>query len=54
VDALFQFAAIQGHRVVVGDSTRADLFELYVMRRAAELLPIQRRIERELFGVTTR
>ena len=54
VDALFQFAVIQGHRVVVTDSSRADLFELYVMRRAAELLPIQRRIERELFGVTTR
>ena len=54
VDALFQFAVIEGHRVMVTDSRRADLFELHAMRRAAELLPIQRRIERELFGVTTR
>jgi predicted nucleotidyltransferase len=53
VDALFQFRAIDGHRVFEADSSRADLFELAVMRRAAELLPIQRRIERERFGVAT-
>jgi predicted nucleotidyltransferase len=53
VDALFQFAAIDGHRVAVLDDDRADRWELDVMRRAAELLPIQRWIEREKFGVAT-
>lgn len=53
VDALFQYSAISGHRVHVGDSTRADLYELEVMRRAAELLPIQRALERETFGVSS-
>lgn len=53
VDALFQFRAIDGHRIAAPDSTRADFHELVVMRRAAELLPIQRRIEEELFGVST-
>jgi predicted nucleotidyltransferase len=53
VDALFQFAAIDGHRVAVLDDDRADRWELDVMRRAAELLPIQRWIERETFGVAT-
>jgi len=54
VDALFQFSAVDGHRVAVTDTTRADLFELYVMRRAAEALPFERERERLLFGVTTR
>ena len=54
VDALFQFRAMdQGHRVAAPDSTRADFYELYVMRRASELLPIQRRLEEEEFGVVT-
>lgn len=54
VDALFQFRAIdQGHRIAAPDSTKADLYELYVMRQAAELLPIQRRLEQEEFGVST-
>jgi len=53
VDALFQYAAVDGHRVFAGDSTRADLYELEVMRRAAELVPIQRQIERDTFGVAT-
>jgi predicted nucleotidyltransferase len=53
VDALIQFRAIDGRRVFEADSTRADRRELTVMRRAAELLPIQRRIERERFGVAT-
>lgn len=51
VDALFQFAAISGHRVFEADSTRVAEYELLVMRRAAELAPIQRRLERELFGL---
>lgn len=50
VDALFQYAAISGHRVFESDATRAAEYELLVMRRAAELAPIQRRIEREVFG----
>lgn len=53
VDALFQYRAIDGNRIAAPDSTRADLHELVIMRRAAELLPIQRRFERERFGVST-
>ena len=53
VDALFQFNAASGVRAAAADSTAADLWELEVMRRAADLLPIQRTIERELFGVST-
>jgi predicted nucleotidyltransferase len=54
VDALVQFAAIDGLRIAATDATRADLFELEVMRRAAELLPLQRQRERDVFGLTTR
>ena len=53
VDALFQFAAIDGHRIVATDSDAADDYELRVMNRASELLPIQRQIEIERFGVST-
>jgi predicted nucleotidyltransferase len=53
VDGLFQFAAVDGHRVFAADGYRADFYELVVMRKAAELLPIQREIERDRFGVTT-
>jgi predicted nucleotidyltransferase len=53
VDALFQFEAIDGHRVAASDDVAADYYELYVMRRAAELLPIQRRMEEEEFGAST-
>ena len=53
VDPLFQFAAIQGERVAAPDSTAADKKELEVMRRAADLLPIQRQLELEEFGVST-
>jgi predicted nucleotidyltransferase len=51
VDALFQFTAISGHRIFEADPRAADEYELLVMRRAAELTPIQRWIERELFGL---
>ena len=51
--ALFQFRAIDGHRVFAANPERADRHELVIMRRAAELLPIQRAIERERFGVAT-
>ena len=54
VDALFQFRAMdEGHRVLATDSDAADYYELYVMNRAEELLPIQRRLEEETFGVST-
>ncbi|HEV8237990.1 MAG TPA: nucleotidyltransferase domain-containing protein [Thermoanaerobaculia bacterium] len=53
VDPIFQFRAIDGHRVFAQPSRLADLFELEVMRSAAELLPIQRERERERFGVST-
>jgi len=39
--------------VFTADAERADRRELVIMRRAAELLPIQRAIERERFGVAT-
>lgn len=51
--ALFQYKAVDGHRVAALDPVAADYYELYVMRRAAELLPIQRRLEEEEFGVST-
>ncbi|MCG8460974.1 MAG: nucleotidyltransferase domain-containing protein [Holophagales bacterium] len=50
VDSLFQFDGIDGHRIVATDSTAADEYELGVMRRAAELLPIERRLQQEFFG----
>jgi predicted nucleotidyltransferase len=54
VDALFQFQAMdEGHRVLATASDAADYYELYIMNRAEELLPIQRRIEEETFGVST-
>jgi predicted nucleotidyltransferase len=54
VDPLFQFGAVSGYRIIALDSTRADEYELEVMRQASELLPIQRRLEVDLFGVTNR
>jgi predicted nucleotidyltransferase len=53
VDPLFQVRIIDGHRIFVADSTQADLYELLVFRRAADLLPLQRARELELFGVST-
>jgi len=53
VDPLFQFRAIDGHRIFTADEQQTDLFELGVMRHASELLPAQRAIERDLFGTTT-
>jgi len=52
-DALFQFNAIEGHRVAAPDSATADRYELVIMSRAEELLPIQRELERERFGFST-
>jgi len=53
VDPLFQFRAIDGHRIFAADEREVDLFELGVMRHASELLPAQRAIERDLFGIST-
>lgn len=53
VDALFQFRAVDGDLVFSSDGTAVAFYELEVMRRAAELLPIQRHLEREMFGVST-
>jgi hypothetical protein len=50
VDPLFQYAAICGHRVAEIDASRTSRIELRIMRTAAELLPIQRGLEREHFG----
>jgi predicted nucleotidyltransferase len=52
-DALFQFNASDGHRVAAPDADVADRYELAVMSRAEELLPIQRQLEREQFGFST-
>jgi predicted nucleotidyltransferase len=53
VDPLFQFRAIDGHRIATSDSTATDERELEVMRRAADLLPFQRQAELDTFGVST-
>lgn len=50
-DAIFQFNAIDGHRVAAPDSYAADRYELVIMSRAEELLPIQREIDRMRFGL---
>lgn len=53
VDPLFQFRAISGDRVVATRQRAADEKELEVMRRAADLLPFQRQLERDTFGTST-
>lgn len=53
VDPLFQFAAIDGIRVAAPRPRPADEHELLVMRRAADLLPFQRQLEIDRFGVAT-
>jgi predicted nucleotidyltransferase len=53
VDPLFQFRAIDGHRIAATNATAANERELEVMRRAADLLPFQRQAEIEAFGVAT-
>lgn len=53
VDAIFQFHAVDGHLVFARDETRVNLYELEIMRRAAELLPIQRAIELDAYGIST-
>jgi predicted nucleotidyltransferase len=50
VDSLFQYEAVDGHRIAAPDPEEADRYELVVMRRAAELLPIERQLERDFFA----
>lgn len=45
VDALFQFSAISGHRVVATDPDEVDKYELLVGRIASEMHWLQRQIE---------
>jgi predicted nucleotidyltransferase len=54
VDSLFQADAIDGHRVAAPDPREADSYELLVMRKAAELVPIQRQFEIDVFGFSNR
>jgi len=54
VDALFQFAAIDGHRILATDVDAADDYELKIMNQAADLLYLQRQMEIEKFGASTR
>ncbi len=53
VDPLFAYRAIIGIRIADMDQTRVAEYELGVMRVAAELLPVQRRLEREIYGTST-
>lgn len=41
-DAYLALAIIRGERIFCTDSTRCDEFDLYVMRRAADLAPFER------------
>jgi predicted nucleotidyltransferase len=53
VDAIFQSHAVDGHRIFAADAQRTDLYELYVLARAGDLLHWERQRELELFGVST-
>jgi predicted nucleotidyltransferase len=52
VDALFQFSAINGHRIAATDPDEADRYELFVMNMASEMhwLKQQMGSEESLFG----
>lgn len=47
-DAFLALAVIRGERIYCSDSTRCDEFDLYVMRRAADLEPFERERRRML------
>ena len=53
-DAFVREAAVRGGEVFCSDEHARDLWELDALRRAGDLLPIQRRLERELYGATNR
>jgi len=50
VDALMQCSAVDGHRVIALDTRAADEYELLVLRRGAELLPIERQLQASVFA----
>ena len=50
---IVQARAVQGHSVFTADAHRADVFEMASMREAADLLPVQRALERERSGAVT-
>ena len=52
--AFIREAAILGTEIYCGDEHRRDLWELDALRRAGDLLPIQRHVERLLYGRTSR
>jgi predicted nucleotidyltransferase len=43
-------AIIRGERIFCSDSTRCDVFDLYVMRRAADLAPFERERRRMMLA----
>lgn len=47
-DAFLALAVIRGEQIFCADSTRCDEFDLYVMRRAADLEPFERERRRML------
>ncbi|MEW6741334.1 MAG: nucleotidyltransferase domain-containing protein [Planctomycetota bacterium] len=53
-DAFLQEAAIKGIEIFCADPHRRDLYELEIMRRVGDLLPIQRQLERVLYGTSSR
>lgn len=53
-DAFLREAAVQGTEIYCGDAHARDLWELDALRRAGDLLPIQRELERMLYGTTNR
>ena len=51
--AFLALEIVRGERIFCRDSTAADVFELYVLRRAGDLLPYE--LERQaLLGLSTR
>ena len=53
LDPIFQARAISGHRIASSDPAATDRRELEILGRAGDLIPIQRQIERDLFGAST-
>lgn len=47
VDALFQFSAIDGHRIAGSDSDKVDRYELFVMNMASEAHWLKQQMESE-------
>jgi predicted nucleotidyltransferase len=52
--AFLALEIVRGERVFCRDSTETDRFELYVLRRAGDLLPFERNRQALLFGDASR